>query len=64
MLYLSGEELWFNQATASHGSYFAATRPDRFSGRHDKAPYHTQYADGTEISQDVVQVNMADRVHH
>ena len=59
-LYLSiGEDLWFNQANALHGSYLATGWPEVFGEiPYSKVPYHTQYGDRTEIPEDIIQVTI------
>ncbi len=53
----TGEELWFNQAPLVHGGYWKLTWPELYSSVPlDKTPHHAQYADGTEISEDILHV--------
>ncbi|XP_066910285.1 dapdiamide synthesis protein DdaC-like [Clytia hemisphaerica] len=52
----SGEEIWFNQATANHCTYYKSH--PMFEGKEDlppsEYPYHCCYGDGEEIEDDVI----------
>ncbi len=52
----TGEEVWFNQITAQHASYFQ-DYPDFGQADlddYEHAAFHSQYGDGTEVPADVV----------
>ncbi len=58
LLNLLGEKLWFEHSTCYHGSYWQITRPEIYSKVPlERTPHHVQYADGTEIPDDVLHVS-------
>ena len=53
---VTGEKLWFNQATAVHGSYYKSLPTS--AGKdipEDKFPSHTYYGDGSVIERETLQ---------
>lgn len=53
---LTGEKIWFNQATSHNGSYYR-DMPNFYGTQipDDKFPCHTYYGDGSEIEPEALQ---------
>ena len=55
---LLGENVFFNQVNAMHGSYTLTNYPEVWRKvSFKKMPYHTLFGDGTEIPDDYIQVS-------
>ena len=53
-----GENVFFNQVNAMHGSYTLTNYPEIWRKvSFKKMPYHTLFGDGTEIPDDYIQVS-------
>ena len=54
--YITGEEVWFNQAHAMHASFFKAHPSFYYKNLpNNKYPFHSTYGDGEEFEPEFVQ---------